>query len=150
MALTPEQEAAYTLDNRLDPTGLSSEARAEYDRLLHERYAAASRGQHAAPEAASPAQPAQAAHPPATPRSPLGQHPGESLDQAYLRQIHTTLDSMRTSINVIMVIVVLAAIGSVIAGIITAAELHSLVNNLNNGAGGSGGCASLGGTNPNC
>lgn len=45
--MTPTEEAAYALDNRLDREGLSNEARAEYDRLLQERYFAATRGEAA-------------------------------------------------------------------------------------------------------
>ena len=45
--MTPTEEAAYALDNRLDRDGLSKEARAEYDRLLQERFFAATRGEPA-------------------------------------------------------------------------------------------------------
>jgi hypothetical protein len=39
--MTPTEEANYALDNRLNRDNLPPEARAEYDRLLGERYAAA-------------------------------------------------------------------------------------------------------------
>jgi hypothetical protein len=52
------EEAAYALDNRLGREGLSKEAQAEYDRLLEERYYAASAGQ-AAPSPSSGAPMAQ-------------------------------------------------------------------------------------------
>jgi hypothetical protein len=43
--MTPEQEAAYALDNKVDRERLSKEARVEYDRLLQERFFAATRGE---------------------------------------------------------------------------------------------------------
>jgi hypothetical protein len=43
--MTPEQEAAYALDYKLEREGLSKEVQAEYDRLLQERFFAASRGE---------------------------------------------------------------------------------------------------------
>lgn len=42
--MTPTEEATHALDNKLDRDRLSKEARAEYDRLLQERYFAATRG----------------------------------------------------------------------------------------------------------
>lgn len=42
--MTPTEEATYALDNKMDRERLSKEARAEYDRLLQERYFAATRG----------------------------------------------------------------------------------------------------------
>ena len=43
--MTPTEEAAYALDNKLDREGLGKEAQLEYDRLLQERYFAATRGE---------------------------------------------------------------------------------------------------------
>jgi hypothetical protein len=51
--MTSEQEAAYALDNKVDRERLSREARVEYDRLLQERFFAATRGD-AEPGASQP------------------------------------------------------------------------------------------------
>src|SRR5689334_20422560 len=52
--MTPTEEAAYALDNKMDREQLSEEARAEYDRLLQERYFAATRSEPPPDRAPSP------------------------------------------------------------------------------------------------
>jgi hypothetical protein len=122
MALTPAQEAAYALDNRLDRDGLSGEAQAEYDRLLQERYFAASRGEIQKPsEAATPpsGSTGQGSH-----TRPAARQ--EDLALTYARQTRNAAVFIAWVVGIVMML-------SLIGVIVTAVELSHLTNAINNG-----------------
>ena len=112
------EEAAYALNNRLDRDGLSQEAQAEYDRLLQERYCAASGGQ-------APLRPASGAAAPQRPPMPSRAQP-EDLALTYARQTRNAAVFIAWVVGIVMVL-------SLIGVIVTANELSHLTNAINNG-----------------
>lgn len=120
MALTPAEEAAYALDNRLPREGLNREAQAEYDRLLQERHFAATRGD------APPGPPSTA---PAPQRTVVaGRAQPEDLALRYARETRNAAVFIAWAVGIVMVL-------SLISVIVTAVELSHVVNAVNGGSG---------------
>ena len=131
MALTPEQDAVYALDNRQDRNSLPMDAQREYDRILAERVAA---------EVAA-GQPSGGAAPRPSASTRPGSRPAATAED-YARQT-------RNATVFIAWVVGIFAVVSLIAGIVIGVSLIHAVNN-SNGGGGVSNCISQGGTNPNC
>jgi hypothetical protein len=137
MALTPAQEAAYALDNKLDRDGLSPQVRAEYDRLLQERYFAATRGEaplRPASDDPAPQRPGEAARP-ANGQYGAGSHARpaaqrEDLALTYARQTRNAVVFIAWVVGIVLVL-------SLIGVIVTAHDLSQLSNAINNSGGGS-------------
>lgn len=117
MAMTPAQEAAYALDNRLARDGLSREVQVEYDRLLQERYFAAARGESAPRPATGRTEPPRPA--------PGGAQP-EDLALLYARQTRNAVVFIAWVVGIVLVL-------SLIGVIVTSAELAHLSNVINGG-----------------
>jgi hypothetical protein len=120
MAMTPTEEAAYALDNRLDRDGLSAEVQAEYDRLLQERYVTASGRE-------PPARPAGDVPAPQRPPTPSRAQP-EDLALAYARQTRNAAVFIAWVVGIVMVL-------TLIGVIVTGGELAHLSNAINGGGG---------------
>ena len=151
--MTPEEEAVYALNWDLSREGLSTAAKAEYDRLVELHEGAAGTSDSAAadrPDTGNPEQEAyfrstRRAFPAAGAAGVAAGQPG-TLELTYMRQT-------RNATVFIAVVVGVVCVLSLAGLIIAAVQLNSVrsqLNNLNGTTTNSSSCASQGGTDPSC